>query len=448
MNITIDSFFETAFKDFVGKFPQVYDAFHHYYGEERISPIIIISNTETGLKSINLNAEEYKKLFLEFEWKTAIDTCIVNKVGNNLVLSKLYNFIENIKTNSIEEHTEKIINDFIKMCTLILRQKYDKLGILTHFPKVTITNEHNNSVDIFDMYALTSVNFNATMSSKQVKFCKSTYTKAQYNSRYIHSHIKALSVTEIKKFKYSCLGSGPLSRTIPALSLDVNLDLWPLFCFELDKYLEVESITGGPYIRMSAISNKKPTNIYHKFNSFISITDYPLLIDNHTRLIKGFIEYLINQKVLNIVFAIDSYKFGHSFKDISIIISNAFIDYFNNVFEQDIDNLISAEEIERYYFSKVLFDNNKITYVKDVNISDINNNNLLFMFKNNPVYLKIVEETPEDLNNSSMLLHFDILNSIVINFLNVINNATKYREIQLFAENTEQNTCSKKVIIV
>ena len=59
-------------------------------------------------------------------------------------------------------------------------------------------------------------------------------------------------------WKQPCLGSGPLVATrnkvtIPDITIDERLEYLGLYCYELDKYVRVESIEGIPYNRLESV---------------------------------------------------------------------------------------------------------------------------------------------------------------------------------------------------
>ena len=78
----------------------------------------------------------------------------------------------------------------------------------------------------------------------------------------MHSHISSIPFGNFTFFQSPCTGSGPINNTICSLSRDFDANLWRLFCLELSKYVEVESIAGTPYHRLEGLTRGGGTNTH------------------------------------------------------------------------------------------------------------------------------------------------------------------------------------------
>lgn len=165
----------------------------------------------------------------------------------------------------ISEQNDDIINNLYSL------KENPNFPLLVYFPDVTVTNERNDSINIKDLY----VKFNISREGSLVGsfyMTRTSYTKAQWSYRYIHSHAQSL---HSGWWSGCCLGSGPISRTVSMLCRDFDLDLYLLLCGELDIYTRTESLTGGPYIRMNNITNTNvdsASNYMETYYSFSSIS--------------------------------------------------------------------------------------------------------------------------------------------------------------------------------
>ena len=140
--------------------------------------------------------------------------------------------------------------------------------VMIHFPFVTVTNEFNESIDITDLFVAIHIDnlgriceSNGDRDSAYhspnhlIKMVRTSYTRSQLLSRYSHSHLPV----EVATWNHPCLGRGPLNATIRALAVNQEelIENWTLFCFELNEYVQVESIAGTPYIRLQSVGAKK-----------------------------------------------------------------------------------------------------------------------------------------------------------------------------------------------
>lgn len=125
-------------------------------------------------------------------------------------------------------------------------------NILIHWDKITITNENENTHDIFDLYARIGVSVSGCYMS--VELIRSTFTNDEAIAGYVHSHV--MRSDERVEFDTPCFGKGPIRNTITSITQGYDEDLWRLFFVELDRFVRVESLIGVPYIRMSSVGVK------------------------------------------------------------------------------------------------------------------------------------------------------------------------------------------------
>lgn len=429
--------FELAFNKLVGEIPQVYNTFIHHFGEERVDLIMEINNNKVS------NSKEYEEFLKTLNWQNIINNA-KNTSCNKFTLVKLNQFVIDNKLQFTEENlkdeTEESILEIIYLINYLIKYYYEisSAKIIIHFPKVTITNENDKSIDIFDLYAKVKVNKNGTI-YRDLEFCKATYTEAQWNCKYIHSHIQSVSNYSPEEWKSSCLGGGPLSQTIPALRVDSNIDLWPLFCLELERYVAVESLKGGPYKRLETISIKGTSAYYDNFVN----KDYYHIKEEIQDLMFNFIKYIISQKTLNFIWAGDSYKIGEGYIDTTLKLSNTFIEYFNNVYIKLYPQFQKDLILKNKILLSGLINKNKVEYKSDSTAVTIPQDKVLFKFKNQDIKLNVIKEANV---NKELPLFLDphLINSIVSNLTTFINYADQYDKLELSQE--EYN--SKKGIAI
>ena len=145
---------------------------------------------------------------------------------------------------------------------------------LIHFPEVTVRNEYDESIDIFDLYVKIRVGASGYLED-YFTMLKATYTTRQWLAGYSHSHLRSISgIEDVAVFSSPCLGTGPIADTQHTLMNSYSQEMWGLFAFELSKYVTVESISGVPYIKMSKVRNLGSGNSSGIRYEFDLITGY------------------------------------------------------------------------------------------------------------------------------------------------------------------------------
>ncbi len=126
-------------------------------------------------------------------------------------------------------------------------------AILIYFPEVTVSNEANQSTVIKDLFIRVPLNNNGTIAAP-FRLVRSTYTNEELAAGYMHSHCHQLNRTHPENWDIPCLGTGPLRTTMSLLMSDeFDEQRYTLFFWELDKFTQVESLSGIPYIKLQSI---------------------------------------------------------------------------------------------------------------------------------------------------------------------------------------------------
>lgn len=204
--------------------------------------------------------------------------------------------------------------------------------ILVWWPSVKVTNEHNRSIFIKDLYAQISVNVYGCIRGSFL-LNRATYPLDQWVSGYMHSHISGIPKDDISKFKIPCLGSGPIKNTCETLRQSNDSTEWMLFCQELSLYVTVESLKGIPYRHLEQVHNGgnviKPDTF---FGSAYGAQKIIKLINEKAEYFTfdDFVKYYLKHNNLKFSFANGEYVLGITLYDYLIDISNAFINLANN----------------------------------------------------------------------------------------------------------------------
>lgn len=278
--------------------------------------------------------------------------------------------------------------------------------IFIHWNEVDITNEIGESTRIYDLYAKLGLTSSGTLADRFL-FLKATYTKEHFEARYIHSHIPSLGRSNINTWTSSCLGSGPIRNTLTKCREHVDLNDYLLLAFELDKYVHVESLTGGPHYRMSRIGQRSTTPINLSYNNS----------GNLAPMMKEFIKYLIQSKALKYVYLKGKYTFGMSQFEFIYTCTNKFVEW-NETRSNKVDlkwaisnSYLIRATIEKENFARIVqnLDNSLDSYIGTT----------LFRFKGKDVKLKVVGTIAP--TNDIYILHPDKLGLIYKHILLYLN---------------------------
>ena len=309
--------------------------------------------------------------------------------------------------------------------------------IYVWWPRVTVTNEYNKSVNIQDLYAKIEIQNDGTIpyECNGFRLNRATYTREQFMSGYMHSHINTIPKNNFTQFQIPCLGSGPIISTIGTLKNDYDEATWMLFCQELSMYVTVESIAGGPYHKMETIGNVSQNLMYTGYNfGYAGKTDFLSQFTNDD--LKKFIQYYLKHGHLSLRYMNNVFTWGMPYYEYIIDISNSFIDFYNKYCSTTARNLNNC--FSKGILKQVIVADGKFYNEGDYNSFDINNfneyqNKLVLVFKGKEIRTTIInnkQETESTLttvisNNVAMFILQKILRTINFRYKNEHNNKNR-----------------------
>lgn len=408
---------------------EVLEIFNHYYGEDRVDiqsfPTFeefkehIITPAITDILScevLDIRPSEYRKL------------------ADKTLTTVPDNFIERV----LEVLTDTFVVDYLG------RMYFNNIFILVHFPRVKITNENDKFVYANHMYAKICVSYNGSMING-FTLNRAEYSYDHISSDYMHSHIPGVPLSDFTRFISPCLGSGPIRSTTSNLNREYDEDLWGLFCLELDKYVHTESIAGGPYIRLENIyTNNNSTSRLLLSTDFAVIKQFAYYSSFNKDMCKCFTRYLLMSKKLKFAYNSEGYSIGMSFRDYIITVSNVFIDWYNEAFNNGVYTY-SLDDLIRYgTVSKYKITSTKI--IKEINTRrgadySIYNGKKVCTFKGKDVLVKITDSINTEDINTSILLNPNIALYILTEILYILN--YKYGKQESTQEENRSNKKSK-----
>lgn len=293
------------------------------------------------------------------------------------------------------EKPMEYVKSYIEQCVFEIK---------IHWPSITVSNEIGNSIEIKDLFGVVQIYGNGRFHS--LDFVRSTFTKNQISSGYIHSHISGFSPTwnikslvgELRRRHSFCFGSGPIQHTLFSLRDVSNYSFDPetyiLFCRELDICVRVESLAGGPYIKISNV--KRKTDQYE-----VEIADCRKKDVEEGR---DFIKYYLGHSNLKYVFVENRYSIASSFKDFALDATRKYFEYINEnascLTKNDMMSLLCEAIIKDNRIYTVDNVANKIVEKLNEEVSE--NNHEIIKFKGDSYMLKIVDDPNANENNTKM----------------------------------------------
>lgn len=292
----------------------------------------------------------------------------------------------------------------------------DYADILVYFPKVTVTNENNYSHEITDLYLKFRIDTKGKLLYR-FTMSRASYTQAELNADYMHSHAPGINSTDPSIFKDVCTGTGPINRTIASLNAAFNEDIWRLFAVELDCYTKVESLSGVPYRRLSSVSSKYNTDIlsrnsYHKYG----MDKGKLTLESKINM-PQFILHLLEDNIIPFVWNTYSYKIALSRPEFYSTLANEYIKFNEGKEEFSIADL-------KYYgiivSAKISQNSIKIMEGNSTNLRRDIEGKYVCTFKNKDIHVNIKEDKEES-EGEYLILNPDITELIYNTLLTVVN---------------------------
>jgi hypothetical protein len=131
------------------------------------------------------------------------------------------------------------------------------LDLLIRYPHITITNTQKKSREIEELYCVLSFDsygllknfsgFRAKMSFNDVK------------NGYRHSHLNSRNLQFLFDVSAFCTGSTDLTALKSEFMEGFDADRFDLFLYQINNFVEWESLEGTPYVNLSTVSNKNFT---------------------------------------------------------------------------------------------------------------------------------------------------------------------------------------------
>lgn len=365
--------------------------------------------------------------------------------GENRVDMQGFPTLAEVRTTLPEESSVSSVKLFISS-----RIASNRGFILVHFPHVRITNEYDRFTDANHLYAKVWIDIDGRIQGR-FALNRAEYTVLHFTNDYMHSHISSIPIGDFGTFQTPCTGTGPINNTICSLARDFDADLWRLFCLELDKFMQVESIAGTPYHRLEGLVTGGRGSLYAVFTNLRiqeTLNHRALIANGRTILtyaqLAEFIKYVIDKNILKFAYQNGCYCLAMSPTEYYIRLSNLFIKWYNRKWRRGEVHLTLPELIGFNLISSYKFVNGQIVK-EQYGYVDYHQyiGARICTFKGRDVRLSISDATNESASeNNLLILREDLSEYIFTKIFNVIN--FRYGN----SRQEEGNTAGKKVFFI
>lgn len=405
----------------IQKVNKIVEIFNDFYGEEKVDLQDVVS-IDTFIDIISgISMERLRTDFiLSTEGSTVFSKYKKAQLGN-------------INPSDAELLFTELSNNLnIRYIQYLLINFVHRPFIIVHFPSVLVTNEYNQCTEVKNLYVKIDLNYNGTMYQK-FSFNRAEYQYSHFVNNYMHSHIHSIPIDNFENFVEPCLGTGPIGETcydlrnLPSDYDDTYFeDIWRMFCLELSKYVEVESLIGIPYHKLSTLGI---TGRLLDTNNTFNYTILPFNRSEHfytqyKDMIKDFIKDFIPKRKLKFNYINGGYSIGMTYFGYVMTISNNFIEWYNEQYNNR-KYTFSLEEfcLDNLLQKCVIYNNNFYTEKvekMDIDVSQYNGKKVC-KFKGKDISVVIHEKEGQEVLPSYYIFTPMYSLGILTNILYIIN---------------------------
>lgn len=294
--------------------------------------------------------------------------------------SNIYKLLNTCSNEVFIEYIRKIAVDIYGEDRIDIRDYGDEwLGLIIYFPEITITNSHELSHTMYDIYVeLTFTDNSGGRRLHNTRIARTTFSEKEIAANYIFSHCTG-SIGDWSSTP--CFGGTELSTIFRQLQKN-ELQYLYSFLMSLEEYLKWESLEGTPYKYISNLDT---------YQRYISQGWY-------SSNFKPFYNHILN-KVPNF-----TYKFD---------IENGFYNiHLDKKSKKLVDDILTTDfpDCNYYLINRSSCVNGLNNY--DNKISKYDGKNSVVCFKNEVKKIKVIKNTVDEVEPEKRI-HRTILNEVV-----------------------------------
>lgn len=272
----------------------------------------------------------------------------INEVNLDAInLVKEYNMLHAEQAVTLFKEDLEILlgHPICKYIFAVPNSKYQKpylSRVAIYFKKSTLTNERGTEHTIYDSYLLLALTPHCTV--YDISFLRGKLTPQEVEIKYYHSHVH---ISNIGEFGQCCFGASPLYDSFMKLKSKPDLEkdtvFIKMFLMQLEQFMEIESIDGGPYVLMTRLSETKrlnEANITAMLRLPIILIDFTYYLTSHNDSLR-FISTLND-------FGKTVITCGLTFQEKIHSLTNLFIDFCK-------DQKLTKDEYGQYLFKGIIY---------------------------------------------------------------------------------------------
>lgn len=308
---------------------------------------------------------------------------------------------------------DKFLDWFVYEITVATCQSLPLYSIIIRFNDVIVSNSKGDKALIQEIYVKVPLRYDGNL-YRGMQWLRTTYSYYHWRNNYAHSHLSSISTQQAPTWKNPCTGDGPINLTMDSLRMHPTEDLWALFCYELEECIKVESLAGGPYIRIDGLWEGEEVTVYSDLGKTEA---FPW----DSTVEKELIQNVINSGKLEFKWENGAYSVCNSVADLMTIVSTEF---FKICKEHNENSSLPRISIFRCYFCDAVISGQNIKVVSEC--SELThavglNNTVLFTFKGTPVKLRILDVNDVNTKNTKTFLKVPYVASIISKINNLAN---------------------------
>ena len=349
-----------------------------HFGKENVSitfnpitPQAFIAGLHKIIVSGDINSNEYRaysaynriyRMYLYVDYNPSEEPVIsvhriikyitnqarINEVILDAVhLVKEYNMLHAEQAVTLFKEDLEILlgHSICKYIFAVSNSKYQKpylSRVAIYFKESTLTNERGTKHTIYDSYLLLALTPHCTV--HDISFLRGKLTPQEIEIRYYHSHVH---IDNIGDFGQCCFGSSPLYDSFVKLKSKPDLEkdtvFIKMFLMQLEQFMEIESIFGGPYVSMSRLNETQKLNE----SSITAMLKLPIILIDFTYYLTSHNDSLRFISTLN-DFGKTVITCGLTFQEKIHSLTNLFIDFCK-------DQKVTKDEYSQYLFKGMIY---------------------------------------------------------------------------------------------
>lgn len=131
------------------------------------------------------------------------------------------------------------------------------LELLIRYPHITITNTKKESREIEELYCV--LTFNESFLLKGFEGFRAKMSFNDVKNGYRHSHLNSRNLENLFTASAFCTGSTDLTALKSEFMEGFDADRFDLFLYQINNFVEWESLEGTPYVHLSTVNNRNFT---------------------------------------------------------------------------------------------------------------------------------------------------------------------------------------------